>query len=291
VNTARRRVALATYARAPNLAPDDRSLASALRSRNIDAAPVVWSDAATDWESFDLVVVRSCWDYHLRLVQFTAWLDHLVKIGTPVLNSPVIIRWNADKRYLLDLSARGISTVPTLVAENGSFDVVRETQARHWDTFVVKPSVSASGYETHLLEHPLNTAARATLDRVASLGAMLVQPYIEEVSRHGELSFTFINGEYSHATLKTARAGEFRVQTDHGGTSEPVAPPADLVRQAADAIAVLPETPLYARVDAAVQHDALLLMELELIEPNLFLGYGAGAADRLASAIIDRLIR
>jgi glutathione synthase/RimK-type ligase-like ATP-grasp enzyme len=292
VSEARPRVALATYERAPDLAPDDRPLASALSSLGVEPVAVVWSDLSADWESLDLIVIRSCWDYHLRLAEFNAWLDRLVKMGVPVLNSATLIRWNADKRYLLDLTALGVPTVPTLVVSvNDGERVWLETITRGWRQFVLKPTVSASGYETHLFEHPLDESARATIERVTSRGESLVQPFIEEVSRNGELSFTFIDGEYSHATLKTARSGEFRVQTDHGGKTEPCDAPQTLVRAAARAIAALPETPLYARVDAVEQQNALVLMELELIEPNLFLEYRSGVAERLAAAIVARLNR
>jgi glutathione synthase/RimK-type ligase-like ATP-grasp enzyme len=292
VNDARSRVALATYEGAPSLAPDDLLLAAALVANGVDVVAAVWSDLGCDWDSFDVVIVRSCWDYHLRLAEFAGWLDRLAKMGMPILNSPVLIRWNADKRYLLDLVARGVPTVPTFVAEPADPEsVYREADARGWEKFVVKPAVSASGYETHLLALPFTDSARATIERVTALGATLVQPFVEEVAHYGELSFTFIDDEYSHTTLKTARAGEFRVQTDHGGKSEPITPSADLVRQAARTIASLPEKPLYARVDGVVRSNELLLMELELIEPNLFLEHGSGSAERLANAIVARVSR
>ncbi|MEO7084364.1 MAG: hypothetical protein ABI442_05240 [Gemmatimonadaceae bacterium] len=291
MTNARPKVALATYERAPDLAPDDRPLARALAARDIDATAAAWSSANTEWESFDVVVLRSCWDYHLRLDEFLAWLDRVSRLYVSVLNSPVLVRWNADKRYLLDLAARGVPTVPTVVAEQQDADAVyRAVDAGGWDKFVVKPAVSASGYETHLLTS-LDEASRATIERIVALGAVLVQPFLDEIARDGELSFTFIDGEYSHATLKRARAGEFRVQTDHGGRSEATQPAPQLVREASRVVTSLPETPLYARVDGVVQNDRLLLMELELIEPNLFLHHRPGAPERLAGAIAGRLGR
>jgi len=121
------------------------------------------------------------------------------------------------------------------------------------------------------------------------IGEMLVQPFADEVPRHGEYSFTFIDGAFSHATIKRPSRGEFRVQTEHGGSVDPIDVNESLVSQARQVIGALPETPLYARVDGIVRGGAFLLMELELIEPNLFLDYQSGATDRLARAIAARL--
>ncbi|MGH9884328.1 MAG: ATP-grasp domain-containing protein [bacterium] len=288
--SASRRVALVTYERAPDLAPDDRVLVPSLAATGIEARPVVWSDAAIDWRTFDAVVLRSSWDYHLRADEFRAWLGALDSAGVQVLNSPALVRWNSDKRYLLDLARRGVATIPTMVVPRGATDEVSLTAtAEGWSRIVVKPTVSASGYETHALDLPFDDDARAIIARVTRLTDVLVQPFAPEVPRNGEYSFTFIEGEFSHATIKRARAGEFRVQTEHGGSVEPAVVSASLVAQASHALAVLPEVPLYARVDGITRGDAFLLMELELIEPNLFLELGNGAADRLARAILRAL--
>lgn len=284
------RVALATYHRAPDLAPDDRSLIQALEARGIIPGPAVWSDAGVAWSSFDAVVIRSCWDYHLRVRDFLGWLDRLESAGVRVFNSPALIRWNSNKRYLLDLSTHGVATIPTMiVARGGADDVSRVARAEGWSRVVVKPAISASGYETYAFDAPLDEGARGRLERATMIGEMLVQPFADEVPRHGEYSFTFIDGAFSHATIKRPSRGEFRVQTEHGGSVDPIDVNESLVSQARQVIGALPETPLYARVDGIVRGGAFLLMELELIEPNLFLDYQSGATDRLARAIAARL--
>jgi glutathione synthase/RimK-type ligase-like ATP-grasp enzyme len=146
-----------------------------------------------------------------------------------------------------------------------------------------------NGYETYALRSPLEDSAHTAIARVTTTGDALLQPFAEEVSRDGEYSFTFIDGELSHATLKRAKAGEFRVQTVYGGSVEPIDAPAALSDQASHALSVLPEMPLYARVDGIARGSAFLLMELELIEPNLFLAAATGAANRFAAAIVRRL--
>jgi glutathione synthase/RimK-type ligase-like ATP-grasp enzyme len=287
-----RRVALATYERAPLLAPDDQLLPPALRALGIVSEPVVWSNQSATWNAFDAVVIRSCWDYHLHFAEFLAWLAILEASGVVVLNSPKLLRWNADKRYLLDLAQRGVATIPTMVLPRGrARDVEPLAVAEGWTRFVIKPTVSASGYETYSLSTPLSENARENVASVTAIGDTLLQPFVEEVSRNGEFSFTFIDGEFSHATLKRAAAGEFRVQTEHGGSVEPVTPTPSLIEQATHVLGALPEIPLYARVDGVARGDAFLLMELELIEPNLFLAEGTNAPERLALAIDRRLSR
>ncbi len=238
----------------------------------------------------DGVLIRSCWDYHLRSLDFHEWLDRLDRAGVPVWNSTSTVRWNADKGYLVDLAARGVATVPTLVVARGQPESVETAAASNgWTRFVVKPAVSASGYQTRAFAAPLDTPARDTIRHVLSLGDALVQPFVDEIMANGELSFTFIDGAPSHAALKRAAPGEFRVQVEHGGSTSPIAASQELVAQAAAVLRALPDTPLYARVDGVVVDHRFVLMELELIEPNLHLAFSEHAASRLAEALIRRL--
>ncbi len=210
--------------------------------------------------------------------------------GVVALNSTTLVRWNADKQYLLDLARHGVATIPTVVVsqgDTGSVDAI--AGARGWTRFVLKPTVSASGHETHAFRTPLDVGARTAVERVLSRGDALLQPFADEVAEYGELSFTFIDGAPSHSTLKRAAPGEFRVQQEHGGSATPVDPPRALIEQAGRVLDALSEPPLYARVDGIVVDDRFVLMELELIEPNLFLGFGAGSAARLASGVARRL--
>ncbi len=284
------RVALATYGRAPTLAPDDQPLVPALASLGVEAEPLVWASKSAMWTAFDAVVIRSCWDYHLQSAAFHAWLSRLEESGIPVWNSASLVRWNSNKRYLIDLAQRGVPTIQTtVVPHRRAEDVERIVAAEEWARFVIKPAISASGFETYALETPLSATSRATVARVAAAGDVLVQPFANEIPRDGELSFMFIEGEYSHAALKRATAGEFRVQTDHGGSVESADPDPVLIEQATRSLSALPEVPLYARVDGIVRGGTFLLMELELIEPNLFFDLAPGSVERMAGAIARRL--
>jgi len=287
----KRRVALATYGRAPTLAPDDQLLVPALDALGVLAEPVVWSSHAM-WTAFDAVVVRSCWDYHLHSDAFYSWLGSLEAAGVAVWNPPSMIRWNSDKRYLIDLEQRGVPTIHTEIVRRGHAAEVETAVGKNgWTKFVIKPAISASGFETYALSTPLDEYSRATIARVASGGDVLVQPFAEEVPEAGELSFMFLDGAFSHAALKRAAVatGEFRVQTEHGGTVERTSTPDHLVEQAARTLTALPTMPLYARVDGIVRDDRFVLMELELIEPNLFLDFEPTAPERMARGIVRRL--
>ena len=218
-------------------------------------------------------------------------MQRLESLAVPVWNSPSLVRWNADKRYLLDLASRGIATVPTMIAAGRTVagDVEEIAAARGWSRVAVKPAISASGQDTYALRPSFDAAARAKVESAAIGGSILVQLFADEVARDGEFSFTFIDGVLSHATLKRAAAGEFRVQTDHGGSVEHIDVPEELAHHAQRVLGALPATPLYARVDGISRGGTFLLMELELIEPNLFLGFSPGAVERFAGAIKKRL--
>jgi len=286
----RPRIALATYAHAPSLAPDDQLILPALAAAGIDGEPVVWSDDDVIWETFDGVIIRSCWDYHLRRPDFRAWLERLDASRLPVWNSVALVEWNAHKSYLLDLSSRGVPIVPTKVLKDATVEhveaVVRE---ECWPRFVLKPAVSASGYETHALDARVGSATRETIRQVVAAGDVLVQPFVEEVPRDGEYSLIFIDGAFSHGAIKRAAGSEFRVQTEHGGSVTAIEVDPSLIEAGSRVLNALPETPLYARVDGILRGNDFLLMELELIEPNLFFELRKGSEEKLVTALQRRL--
>jgi glutathione synthase/RimK-type ligase-like ATP-grasp enzyme len=280
-----------TYARLPALSEDDRLLAAALEARDARAVPVVWRDECVEWSAHAAIVVRSCWDYFLRADEFFAWLARLQSARALVFNDVRTLRWNADKTYLRDLQTRGVPVVPTHWVESGAAESLRDIRRRTgWSELVVKPAISGSAHDTWRASPDREHADEARLGAMSASGGVLVQPLVDVISDRGEWSIVFIDGEYSHAVLKRPRAGDFRVQIEHGGTVEPTDPPLELITQARDALLAAPaERTLYARVDGCVVDGELLLMELELIEPVLFLGTSAGAPQRLADAVIARL--
>src|SRR5688572_12418983 len=224
-------IALATYAALPALAPDEQLLIESLAAIGIRGVPAVWDDPSIAWTEFDGVIIRSCWDYHLRPAEFFGWIDRVTASGVPIWNPPSMLRWNSRKTYLHDLAIGGVRTVPTLWLEGDGArrsplsleSILADTG---WEVAVVKPIVSASAHETWKLSRAEARAHRAEHDaRLHALVArhgVMVQPFVPEIESDGEWSLQFFSGEFSHAVLKRASAGDFRVQREFGGTHETV---------------------------------------------------------------------
>jgi glutathione synthase/RimK-type ligase-like ATP-grasp enzyme len=284
------KVALVTYRRLPGLSADDQLLAAELDRRGSVAVPVVWDDAGVNWNEFDAIVVRSAWDYHVRLDEFRRWIEDRAAGPTPLFNSARVLQWNAEKTYLREVAERGIPVVPTRWVERGErtrlCDLVGETG---WSEIVVKPVVSASAHLTWRATSPVSAADEQRFAEDLSSNGLMVQPLLPEVAREGELSVIFIGGWLSHVVRKRPKTGDFRVQAEHGGTAEREHADELVVDGATRALAAAPEVPLYARVDGCVIDGVFTLMELELLEPSLFfLADGEASAlfaDALASAV------
>lgn len=258
-------IGIASSKSGPDIPAGDLLLRQAFEQAGHTAQQVVWSDHRVDWRAFDFVVIRSCWDYHLRPAEFLWWLGGL---AVPVVNVPSLIRWNLNKRYLLALEQRGITIAATVWLEVGE---KCEIGARK---VVVKPLISASAYQTQVMSEGV------------AQGPAMVQEFVEEVATDGEWSLMYFGAEFSHAVLKKPAAGDFRVQQEYGGTAVAMAPPEEALRFGAHVIAAAPSTPALARVDMVLTARGPLLMELELIEPELFLPADGVAAALAAQAIL-----
>jgi hypothetical protein len=279
------RAALVTSTKFPNLTDDDRLLLAPLAERGVQADPVVWDDAAADWSSYDAIVLRSTWDYHLKAEKFLRWIDSLADARAPLRNPPTLVRWNVNKAYLRDLDAEGIAIVPTIWPEAGERVRLREKlRELGWKKAVVKPCISATAYCTQLITVEEADSAQALFDELLVGPGVMIQKFMDSIVDDGEWSLIFFDCVFSHAVLKTAASGDFRVQSDFGG-SDRVADPPTHVLEAARRILRAVEPTLYARVDGVVEDSQFHLMELELIEPALFLSAHSAAPERFAGAI------
>jgi len=284
------RIALVTCQKLPELSPDDQVLQAALRRLGADAEGMVWDDPNVDWAGFDVAVVRSTWDYHLRLDDFRAWIDARERDGSRVQNHPAVLRWNAEKTYLAELERRGVPVVPTAwVPQGSSLGLGDVADISGWNDIVVKPIVSASAHGTWRASAPFDGETEHRFRDELRTRSLMVQPMLREVAEHGELSLMFIGGRFSHAVRKLPRAGDFRVQREHGGSATLVEPEAEIVRAAARALASSPAPTLYARVDGCDVNGRFLLMELELLEPSLFFTCSPAAATDFAREILLQL--
>jgi len=284
-----KKIALITYAGLLNGAESERLVLPHLVAAGVEASIVDWN-AACDFAQFDLVILRTCWDYHLRGAEFTGWLQRTAQ-EVPILNNVETVLWNRNKLYLRELQALGIHIAPTMFVSGGESVQTEEWQhVREWQKVVVKPAVSATAYKTWLFEGAMLPDEDA-LKRKMQGEPFLVQQFIPEIETQGEISFIYLDGVYSHAVLKRPAVGDFRVQKDFGGSAEAIVPSAALVKQAQAIAAAIQYVgnSLYCRIDAVEKDGQLILMEVELIEPELFLGLAEGTAERFAKAIVRRM--
>jgi glutathione synthase/RimK-type ligase-like ATP-grasp enzyme len=253
-------------------------LVKALVARGARAEWVVWNDPDVDWTAYQLIVVRCTWDYHERVEEFRAWVQSRA-VATRLVNTPTLVLGNLHKGYLADL---GDLALPTVVVPAGmTIDLGR----LRWPSSVVKPAVGAGGIGA------VREATQADLDALtlAPEGAVdaVVQPYLGHVDELGEISVISIGGQVTHAVRKLPAAGEFRIDEQREYV-EMVEPDAAVVDVTLAALAALRSAPVYARVDLLFDGDDLRVVELELVEPYLYLEMAPEAAERLAGQLVRR---
>jgi glutathione synthase/RimK-type ligase-like ATP-grasp enzyme len=301
----KKRLALITWSGLPHGTESERLMLPHLAAASVETQIVDWRmihSSMTDFENkdarspafipsqFDLLVLRSCWDYHLRGNEFTEWVRRTAR-DVPILNDSETVLWNLNKFYLREMPAMGIEIAPTVfVNSGGTITSSRWQEIRSWKKSVVKPAVSASAHKTWLFESGA-VPDEAELKSKMEGEPFLIQQYIPEIQTEGEISFVYIDGVFSHAVLKRVAAGDFRVQKEHGGSTELFHPDSTLLAQANQIAATVPQVrdSLYCRIDAIARGGKLVLMELELIEPELFSGLAEGAAEKFANAIARRV--
>ena len=279
-------VALVTCAALPGLYEDDRRLLVALRAAGHTAEPVVWEDPYQDWHAPRLCLIRSAWDYAFRRDAFVSWA-RTVAAATTLWNSARLVEWNTHKQYLCDLTQRGVPVVPTQVLLAGSrTDLGTLMQENGWRDVVLKAAVAQSGRYAMRVRLENVERGQAHLDRLLPFEDMLVQPYMPAVTRGGELSIVFIDGEFTHAVRKMPAPHDFRVHVDHGGSVTSVRLDARELAAAQAAVAAVGEPTLYARVDLVDdEHQQPLVMELEVVEPELFFAHHQPSVHLLVTAI------
>lgn len=281
-------LALATYDQAPQLNPDDHPLQAALEARGVQTVAVVWDDPAVEWQRFDAVLIRSIWDYFQKFDAYNAWLDHLQALGVPTINPVPVLRWNSDKRYLATLAEAGIPMPATRHLRGAALAALAQTPGE----WIVKPAVSGGAWHT-VRGTGGSPDFQAALAQLPADLDFLVQPYLPEIASAGEWSLLYFGGQFSHAVLKRPAAGDFRVQAQFGGSTTTLPAPAAAMTAAshvlATAASLLGEPLHYARVDGVMIDGEFQLMELEVIEPFLFMAQHPQAPDRCADALVTAL--
>ena len=285
-----RRVALVTCATLPDLDPDDQLLIEPLRDLGVDAVPAVWDDPSVDWPGFDLVVIRSTWDYPARRSEFLQW----TALVPGLVNAADVIEWNTDKRYLRELASAGVPVVATAWVTPDD-EVVLPPRGRH----VLKPAVGAGSLDAEAFsmhdQHEHAMAREHALRLLAAGQTVMVQPYLDAIDEVGETALIFYGAEFSHGVGKQAMlAGDGGLEAGGLYKKETIEPrqPTDaeleVARRALDAIPGGSEQFAYARVDLIPDATGQpLLIELELTEPSLFLKHAPGAAARFARRVAE----
>jgi glutathione synthase/RimK-type ligase-like ATP-grasp enzyme len=258
--------------------------AEVLRRAGLEVEPRPWTQAG-DLGEFDLVMPLVAWGYHLDPPGWHALLDRLERDGPKTLNPVPLLRWNSDKRYLAELGGKGIAVIPTRVSEAIDEAALADARSEYGEELVIKPPISAAADGTHLLRShdPLPETARGR--------AMMIQPFLRSVAEEGEYSIMLFDGAFSHAIVKRPKAGDYRVQPHLGGTEVPCVAPIGAIELAQAALSAAPSEAAYARVDM-VRDDGgeLAIIELELIEPSLWLQHapdgGASFAEVVTAALV-----
>ena len=282
-------IALVTSEDFPSLEPDSQLLLPALSERRIDYRIVVWNDTEVDWSAFEAIVVRSPWDYYLHPREWAAWLDHVEATGVPMLNPLKVVRWNSHKSYLQQLAAAGIPVIDTVMTQGDApVDLADLLAGAGWSDAVVKPAIDGAARRLFRVGDVANPQAR--FDELVAAGDVLVQPFLPSIVTYGELSLLYFDGELSHTVLKRTKGEDIRVQPEFGQPPELVEPPAAAIEIAEDVLAAIDADLLYARVDLVQADDGTLrLIELEVIEPQLFLAQDPSAPARFGDALADAL--
>lgn len=273
-----------------NILDEDRLVAEALEALSLKTTRTNWDDPNFDWSQTKSVVFRSTWDYFHRFEEFNNWLLS-IKDKTQMINPYELIQWNLDKHYLKDLEEKGIRIPPTEFIEIGDTrSLATITESTGWSKFILKPAIAGAARHTYKLDPSNITNHEEIFKELIAKEAMLLQEFQEQVVTKGEISLNIFGGKYTHAVLKKAKPGDFRVQDDFGGTLHEYEPNEDEINFAINAVKACDPLPSYARVDIIWNNqDELCISELEMIEPELWFRRNPSAAKVLAEHILKNL--
>lgn len=267
---------------------EDSRLLAFLREKGLDITREIWTDTSINWTDYDLILLKSPWDYFDRIHEFYTWLKQLKDAGITMCNSYETVKWNSDKHYLQDMITAGFPVIPSQFLEQGSQpDLAEFFGIFDTDKLIVKPCISGGAKNTIIITREKIAELTPHVIQLLQTEDFMVQPFIKEI-KEGEWSMLFFDGTFSHAVLKVPKAEDFRVQHYHGGIVQPQIPDTSLVKAAGAFLTRFAPDSLYARVDGIVINGEFTLMELELIEPLLFLDSDPSSYERYYQALVKR---
>lgn len=281
-----KRIALVTCSEFLELSASDQLLMGPLTREGFAPVATAWDDPSVAWNEFSAIILRSTWNYHYMYEPFISWLTRMELLRIPLWNPPSVVRWNSQKTYLRDLSAKGIRTIPTqYIPRNCAFDLSLYMNSLPFNEAVIKPTIGASAYGVISVSKGNEKFGQRNLNALLEKTDCMIQPLINSVRTQGEYSSVFIGGTYSHTVLKTPPKGEFRSNFQFGSKEVLMRPDAQLIRDAATVLSAVEDKTLYARVDSIRDAEGFMLMELELIEPHLFFDFYPKGAEQFARAV------
>jgi glutathione synthase/RimK-type ligase-like ATP-grasp enzyme len=273
-----------------NILHEERLVREALEEAGLRVDRINWDHPGVDWTNTRFILFRSTWDYFERFPAFWSWLEKASN-QTAMINPYETIRWNLDKHYLGDLEKQGTHIPPTRFIEKGDSRTLESClDGTGWEELILKPVVSGAARHTYRFTPDQAFSWEATFRKLIRQEAMMIQEFQHQVLTRGEVALMVLGGKFTHAILKKAKQGDFRVQDDFGGTVTPYTPTPGEIAFAEKVVGLCNPQPVYARVDAIWDNqNRLAVSELELIEPELWFRFNPEAARRLASAVLQHI--
>ena len=269
-----------------NILLEQELLKSAFEAQGLKVDITYWDNPSYEWQQTKSVLFRTVWDYFERFDEFWDWLEQ-VKTKTRLINSYELIKWNIDKHYLRDLKNNDIQVVPTYFADRRNNISLQEiANLNDWKHIVIKPAISASAFNTYKIINDEIEQKEQLFHELLQTHDMLVQPFFPTISELGEASLMVFGGKFTHAILKKAKAGDFRVQDDFGGTVHDYNPTQEEIKFAEKVFQSCTSLPIYGRVDIVWDSNKhIYLSELEIIEPELWIRNRPESANKIAEAV------
>jgi glutathione synthase/RimK-type ligase-like ATP-grasp enzyme len=273
-----------------NVLLEDQLIIEALEAKGLKVYRTNWDNPDFEWSSTQYVLFRAIWDYFDRFPEFSKWLEG-VSQKTKLINPTEQLVWNMDKHYLRDLEDKGVNIIKTDFIEIGDTRTLQQVIVDSgWEHVILKPAVSGGARHTYKIKPGESVQHELIFKQLIAAEAMLLQPFQKNIMERGEVSFMVFGGVYSHAVLKKAKAGDFRVQDDHGGTIHPYQASAEEIEFVQHVMAVCKTVPVYGRVDVTWDNENhLALVELELIEPELWFREASNSPEMLADVVVNHI--
>lgn len=283
------KIGLLTCSNIPDLIPADQKMIPLLQSAGFDAQAVIWNDINVDWSSFIALVFRNTWDYYELADDFMTWVDHIGRLEIPTFNPLPVIKKNLHKFYLNDFEQNGVTIISSIFVPKDQLSNMVSEIPNHWDRLIIKPAISAGSYLTVLFDRKEMDKILEDYQVINLQKDLIIQPFISQIQDEGEISLVFFDKEFSHAVIKRPKSGDFRIQSQFGGTYTAYDPSTTLLKTATEIVHHISGDLLYARVDGIMIDGQFYLMELELIEPDLYFDFAADGQKAFTDALIKKL--